>query len=444
MLITAFILRAAFLMAVGTNPTMYLTPDSSVYLRLAENMKSLRIFSSNEPVPNVPDTIRTPGYPAFLMLFGDGQSDSILRIVWAQALLGALTAGLLFLAGSFLWPKPDGAGLFAGLGMAFDYVIVLYSAFVMTEPLFLPIFVLSLLFYGRFLLAPDNRTTSLVLSGLFYGLGALVRPVSLYYFLVPASILIYMGVTKKIMKPAKTLALFLLVAVTLPCLWMARNKAVAGAWTFTTIQGVTRAAILEERLSGTTFEESCTLLEERFKREHPAGFKNATVEASAKSVWSMKYVLSHPKDYAIVLLQETIRLIGGNGMKAGAWMFFKDPNYDPFTIVVHPTESNSQQIRTLWNRHPVLGIALSIYLSLLALVYLMAVTGFFTVWKENRVVALWLGMTVAYFFLVSIGFGTGARYRIPIMPAIFLLAGIGFSTVRAWTSGRSAAGNSHS
>ena len=36
-----------------------------------------------------------------------------------------------------------------------------------------------------------------------------------------------------------------------------------------------------------------------------------------------------------------------------------------------------------------------------------------------------LAGTAAYFFAVSIGYGAGARYRLPMMPAVFLLAGLG-------------------
>lgn len=428
----AFLLRAAFILAVGAEARMFVTPDSPIYLRLAENIREFHSFSSSETPPLEADTVRTPGYPLFLLPFG----GHVLAIAWAQALLGALTAGLLFLTANALWKRPN-AALATGVAIAIDYVIILYCSFVMTEPLFLFFFTLSLYFFARFLGDPSRAAAPLALSALAYGASALVRPVSLYYFLVPSIVLLSM-------KAGKHLLLFLAFAMILPAQWFIRNKMVSGTWTFTTIQGLTRAAILEERLSHGSFEESYAKLQLRFDEENPQNFPSPAAKASAESVWAGKYVMAHPKDYAIVLMKEAVRLIAGNGMKASAWLLFKDPEYDPLTVVVHPKEGNSEQARTLWSRHPSLGVSLALYLTFLALIYSLAAAGLATAWRTMRPAAIWLGLTTVYFFLVSIGFGTGARYRITLMPGLFLLAGLGFDRMRATFSGKPAPGNSRS
>ena len=430
---SAFFIRAVFLITVGTNPKMYLTPDSPAYLRLAENLLTHHQFSTSRLPPLEPDTIRTPGYPLFLIPFVSGENSKILLIVWTQALLGALTAGFLFLVGFILWQKMV-AATFTGFAMGFDYVIILYSSFIMTEPLYLLLFVLSLLFFARFLINPSTYKMNLALAAFFSGLCTLVRPVSLYYFLIPLSVLVYRGLARDLKNTAKLFSLYFLVSIALPFFWMARNKTVIGGWTISTIQGLTRASILEEYLSHKTYEEADAALENRFKLEHPDGFPNPGKEAAAKSVWALKYTLHYPQDYAVVLLHESIRLIAGNGMKAGAWMFFKDPRHDPFTIMVHPTDTNQTQVKNLSSNHPILGVALVVYLSLLALVYVLSLVGFLVSWREMKPAALWLGLTTVYFFLVSIGFGSGARYRIPLMPGIFLLAGLGVDRVWGFIS----------
>jgi len=413
---------------VGTDHQMYLTPDSSMYLRLAQNILAHGEFSESTALPLKPDTIRTPGYPLFLTPFSNLSQTKIMWVVGVQAIIGSLSAGLLFLTANVVWKKTSIA-FPIGLAMAFDFVIILYSAFIMTECLFLFILILSFLCFSLFLNSSLKDPTLATLSGLLMGMSTLIRPVSLYYFIVPFLVGLYVLIInqRRFIRP---LALFLVASIFLPSIWMTRNKIVVGDWTFTTIQGLTRASILEERLSKISYEEASEKLEGKFQTDHPEGFKNHAEEASAKSLWSLKFISQYPYDYSIVLLQEAVRLLAGNGMKAAAWMFFKDREHNPYTILVHPKESNQTQAKNLFARHPILGIGMIAYLAILATTYFFFLCGIVLGWKENKPVVLWLVLTTLYFFLVSIGFGTGARYRVPLMPSILLLAGLGLNQAR--------------
>lgn len=426
----AFILRGLFIFAVGNDPSMYVTFDSPTYLHLADNMKEHGRFSDETAPPLTPHTLRTPGYPAFLMLFGGDERTRVLSIVWVQALLGALTTGLLFLTACALWPSAT-ASLVAGGGMAIDYVIILCSIFVGTESLFLFVFVLSMLCFARYLNDPARKSAALLWSGVIAGIAVLIRPLALYYFLIPGLIVMIQKADMTSSRRLKQVVLFVLVASLPPALWMYRNKVEAGSFTISTIQGVTRAAILEERFTGLGYYEAVERLEARFRSEHPKGYPTWAEEHSAMSAWAVKYIASHPKDYAIVLYKEAVRLIAGNGMKSTAWMLFRDPDHNPYTVVVHPKESNQEQVSSLSKNHPSLGVALVVYLTFLSVVYLLAMAGAFVVWRQRKVFAIWLVLMTGYFFAVSIGFGTGARYRLPLMPALFLLAGAGAERIRA-------------
>ncbi len=425
----AFLLRAAFLLAVGPSPDKYQTNDSVGYLLLTKNLVSQRVFSQSDTVPLKIDTERTPGYPVFIAIVSALKNPNVILITWIQAILGAIAVGILFLTARSLGTDSLSASLIA-FAMACDYVIIVYSSLIMTEALFLFLLVFMFYLFARFLEKPNERMGALLFSGFLSGVCTMVRPVSIYYFAIPLGIIGILGIRKNLRDAFQHAVLFVIAAALLPMGWMARNKAVSGSFTISTIQGLTRAVILEERLSNLTYPQACERVERLFRDEHPNPAPGAD-ESIEKSLWASRYVLRHPKDYAIVLFQESIRLIAGNGMKASAWMFFKDRRYNPAEVEVHPKDSNFSQVSNLWARHKILGASLMIYLTYLGMLYLLALVGLFSAWHDHREIFFWLLGTAAYFFVVSIGFGTGARYRIPLMPSIFLFAGLGLAKLKS-------------
>ena len=48
----------------------YYSPDTGLYVELADNLLKNQVFSLSPSAPFVPEIFRTPGYPAFLKLLG--------------------------------------------------------------------------------------------------------------------------------------------------------------------------------------------------------------------------------------------------------------------------------------------------------------------------------------------------------------------------------------
>lgn len=423
----ALAFRAAFLFSVGSDPRMALTPDSYAYLTASRNLLDEGVFSVSENAPFKPETGRTPGYPVFLIPFVVADSPQINAAVWTQAMLGAATAGLVQETAFVLWAGPT-AAICAGLLLALDFVVALHEAYIGTEAVFLFVFVAGL--YVFCLGLKSMRYRHFALAGIIFGVAALVRPVGIYYFVPPALLMLGFGLRQR--PVFRTGVVFLLASLLVPALWMSRNAQVAGSWAFTTVEGLTRAGVYEEYKSGRPYEQVLVELEKDFQAAQSESRAGLGGQSTTLSGWSIRHMLRDPVALARMVGRESVRFLAGNGMKAAAWMLFKDPHYDPMSLPIRPKGDNSSELTDLVLRHPSLGIALAAYLCFLACIYVLAMVGFVRAIREHGpMIPLILAASFFYFFVASVGMGVHSRYRIPAMPALALLGGYGFQQVLA-------------
>jgi 4-amino-4-deoxy-L-arabinose transferase-like glycosyltransferase len=169
---------------------------------------------------------RPPAYPLFvgasLWFFGQ---QSLLGLLLAQHLLGALTVGLAYALATLLFGRP--AGLVAGLLTALSGPLVVTEQYIMSETLFGCLLAAAMV---TAVLALRRRQLGwLAAAGLLFGLAALTRPVA--QILVPGLALLCLLYWLR-WRPA-LLAVGLLVGCyaisVLP--WMARNSVVQHSFT---------------------------------------------------------------------------------------------------------------------------------------------------------------------------------------------------------------------
>lgn len=430
----AFAVRACYLLAAGPDPRLALVPDSMGYLQAARNLARHGTFSLSEGPPLAPDTVRTPGYPLLVAVLSAG--EPALGFLWLQALLGALSAGLVYAAGLALW-REESAAWAAGLGLALDAVIVMHTGLVLTETLFVLVFSAAFLSLARAF--AGEKPSGYAAAGLGFGLTALVRPVGLYYFAFAAAALLGgwaaregltgRGPWSRVLTRARVacLALFLGASSLIPLLWMTRNKLAAGAFTFCSIQGlnfVVRAFSVQGELTGLGAVEVQASVQRMIREAYPEGFSSPQDESRKVGLWATRFILSHPIGYLRVMLKDTVKMLGGHGMEIAAWALLKDSVYDPMHGV--PASGGFAGTRGLLRRHPVLGAAFALYVLGLAAVYGLAAWGLAASWRGGQAGEAILALSpVLYFLAVTVGLGAYYRLRIPLMPAVFLLAGRG-------------------
>jgi len=174
-------------------------PASYTYLTPALNVLHGNGFTSEDG----PETLRTPGYPAFLLPFLALHASPGI-IVFANHLIDALLAVAIYVLarrnGSRRW-----IAIAASLILAFDTITIHYANKILTETLS------AAFIFAIFVIVLHRRTMSwLVIAGLLCGVLVLVRPVAIVYFVVVMAWLAWMGV-----RPALVMS-FIASAILLP------------------------------------------------------------------------------------------------------------------------------------------------------------------------------------------------------------------------------------
>lgn len=104
----ALFLRILFLLWAGDPARYAIRPDSNSYINPALSLLKNGTFSKNLTPPLQPELARTPGYPLFLLPFVSDGRCHVTAVLITQAVLGALTVGLLYLMaifyGKMRWP----------------------------------------------------------------------------------------------------------------------------------------------------------------------------------------------------------------------------------------------------------------------------------------------------------------------------------------------------
>lgn len=204
--------------------------DAPAYAVLAENLIRQHRYSSASVPLFTPNTLRTPGYPFFIaaVLF---VCKSYIFISFAQILLNALTAVLIYLVAKSMLPK---AGAFAAsLLYAFEFNTITLTINLLSETLFIFLIVLAvyLVFFSRYSL----QHRAVVIGGLLLGCAILVRPIGLFLpilFVFFYAIINRMHGWKMVLKNT-TLIAFGAIVIVIP--WMVRNERLTGHFSLTSL-----------------------------------------------------------------------------------------------------------------------------------------------------------------------------------------------------------------
>ena len=200
--------------------------DAEMYVRIANNVINHGVFSEAIESPElVLDAMRTPGYPALLIPFLFLGAPYLLISIFQALLAGAVGVALYRLSRE-LFHLPL-VGIVAALFYAFEPSAVYWSTLLMSDHVAGFFFLRGLLFFFR---------GRMVLSGIFIGLTALIRPVFLYLFPLFLLWLLWQhrhGLLQWLRQPKDTRALLGVARplLVLSCVfalmlapWMLRNK----------------------------------------------------------------------------------------------------------------------------------------------------------------------------------------------------------------------------
>ena len=420
-LFVAALLRFGLLALAYPDPARVLREDSvGSYMPLAHTLLAHGRFANTADAPA--DTLRTPGYPAFLAAAFGLLGDSVFRAMALQALIALVTVALVWtLAGELAGPA---CAPLAALVAALDPPSATHSVLVLTETLFSALVAAAYLALWRGARRPSPPLAAA--GGLALGLAVLVRPIGLY--LCPAAALFVAlaapaGTTwsRRALAGALTLAL----ALAPPLAWMARNQHEGAGFMLSSIEGANllyyRAAPVLARVRGLTWQQAMDQCDRDLaQRLHRPVVYAGAPPGPAKEL-ALEILRAHPRDAVLMVAEGSVRFWAGAGI-ADIMLFLN---------VIEPGHE------ARWpERGPAAMILIGYALGVLAQGWHLAVLALaaagLVAWaraRKLRELAFAAG-TLALFTLLSAGPGAYARFRIPTVPLVAALAAAGFRALR--------------
>lgn len=376
-------------------------PDSATYLAPARSLLEGQGFADAR---GLPETIRTPGYPLFLLPFlALSLPGSVVAV--AQHLL---RAGLVFFFFTTV-RRRLGAPLasIAALLLAADLPSIHYANKMLSETLFTAL--LFLLYLLAIELAEAPRWNLLVGAALLAGALVMVRPVAIAYSVVLAAML-FRRIGKRM-----TLALLILSSI-IPFVWAFRNWRQTGVATVSSVAGTNmlmfRAAGALAILEDGDFHRDLLRQQNDLKAEADGDIEDAlgiedagelphAVLASHYSRIARRIVLEHPVASALL----TIR---------GLLVLCFDSDWESAMIT---SRLHNSIVRIAFDAFG-------------AMTFLLMAIGIAALWNRDRIVGLLTAATIGYFLCMAAGAEAEARFRVPVMPQYLIAAAAGISAIR--------------
>jgi len=410
------ILFAAFLIRIITwyggisDASRYKEPDSSDYLCLAQNLYEHGKYEKD----GNPEIFRTPGYPAFLVIFlSSGFPEKV--VCFVQICLDVFLCYLVWLFSRRLFG--DKAAILALLFQSFSLVNIVYSCRVLSETIFaLFLMIFFLMLFSMKITKPSINWFASITAGVTLSCAVYFRFVVFPWAILPILLLLWWRAWRETI-------ILLIVILALIGPWVLRNHFVAGYNNFSSVASINlyryNACMLMSSQNDISFKEQQTIIDKEF-----SAYKTQKEKAQFAAKSGIKVILSNPVEYAALHLKTILTnllpitgewlktfgiKIGGNG-----------------TLSVIRDGGIIQGIKHYFNNNWIY-----FFLALPTIVWLMIIY-FLTAYgclqirsNEFRVEIIILLATIGYFLAVP-GGAALPRFRVPVAPMMSILAGLGW------------------
>jgi len=293
--------------------------------------------------------------------------------------------------------------LCAALVLAIDPLLITYSSLVLTKALFALFLAWLVLLLWR---PTQNRWMRGLVSGLLLGATTLTRPVSLFLSIV--LVIGYLILERRHLRSAAIVVLSFMIGFGMVGGWIIRNDVMGGVATVSTIEA--QSALLPRRRSARGGPE-------------PSARQGVLVcvdAAPSKAATASSVAQVYRAEDSIAKTIIVIRAVGyGKEVIAvgGRWRLGRvATSWFPPSRAMRPALSTPTLIST-WS------------------LYVLAAVGLWAAWRERQLHnCLMPFVVILYLAVVSSGLDAYSRFRLPIMPFLALLAGLGaVAIVRPWS-----------
>lgn len=427
---TALLVRLLPLLLAGDH--WAIMDDSREYLALVRGMASgcgfARVMNG---MCGSAELYRLPGYPLLVYLMPNLRS-----VVVLQAFFGAATC---LAVGMFMLPRWGlAAAVVAETLLAFDIPSIVASSTIMSDCLFETLLGFAILLQLSIVAKREAGKGAMrlnLLASALLGYAVLVRAVAIIVPIIAAAPFMFMGGI-----PIGRRLRLASVAVMLPLLvmagWTIRNHSVSGRWVYTT-EGVynlyyyNAAGVLGYRTG-----ENLTQLQSRLSREIGANGPNEEFSAAQQSEMARRAIaifVHHPLDAAADALQTFVwlaivpdRANLNNMLGTGARS----------TIFLAASQDVILRVKEMFHS-PLLTALVMVQMPFILIMWIGVAISIGQIKRvaRDRLPYMLTALVIAFAMIaVATGAAAIARFRLPAMPFLAMLAGIGWA--RVWDSYR--------
>lgn len=216
--------------------------DTNEYLAIGRNLAENQVYSKSSQAPFLPNFTRSPGYP-FWLAFVYLIFNSFKPAIFLGMFIFSLSAPLIYLIIREIFSEK--LAFWSGIIFALEPRMAFSAPFLLSEQIFLPLFLLAVFFAVMFFIHSENKNY-ILLSAWTLGISAPIRLISL--FLWPFMVIFFF---LKLYRKQKTIGIFKILGVAtlifilfiLP--WSIRNRLVIGTWQPSAIIGTQLYGYLE-------------------------------------------------------------------------------------------------------------------------------------------------------------------------------------------------------
>jgi 4-amino-4-deoxy-L-arabinose transferase-like glycosyltransferase len=437
------VILLALLLRLSVLPIAYLYPD-----RVMSNDSPTYIDPARQLIANgyytYPSLLRTPLYPMFLALVFTLFGDSLVSIIVIQILLSTFNVFLTYLLARKFFSSST--AIIASLFLAIGLESITSQFFILSETFFTTLFLGAVYCLAEYKFT--QRWTWLVGSGILMGLSILCRPIALYF---PVLILIFFAFLhhRELKKLLLSCGIFLIAVSVVIVPWYYRSYILTGKPILSTITNYNllfyNAASLDAELNDRSLDEQQEIYTNRVQTVL-AEMKILRTEKSLDDIYgnlAKRIILGHPVQYIFTHLKYDARnFLPG---MAGALEIFSplDNGSRDGAEILHK-EGLSATFSLYFGDDWVSLFILAPFIMILFIIYLADLFGAIVLVKQRSwfVIGLLL-LPIAYYLLIP-GAPSNSRFRVPVMPYMSILAGVGIISIITWIKRKISASRIHS
>lgn len=123
------------------------------------------------------DAFRTPGYPFFVSIIYFISGNHVSHVLFIQIFLNLISIVLMYKIGAALFSEKT--GFIAAVLFSLDLHHIIFIYYILTETIYTTVFLLGLYYFIKAI--KTNQLKFFLMTGILYGISALIRPISQFY-----------------------------------------------------------------------------------------------------------------------------------------------------------------------------------------------------------------------------------------------------------------------